>query len=297
MQRLRRLSRRREVRAEAGVLLVDGPVLLGEALDAGLELQQVLVEASADDGDPSHPIAEARRRGVPVATVQDGVLAKVLDLVTPQRVVAVAVRPESSLDDVLADAGDRGRPVVVLVNIQDPGNAGTVVRVAEAAGAAGVVLCDHSVDPWNPKAVRAAAGSSFRVPVVEAADATEVVQRCAEAGIRVVATAGDGGGSPEATDLGSAFALLVGNEAHGLSDELVALALTSVSVPMDGRVESLNAAVAGAAVLFDAARQRRVASSSETVSEPAHVVGHNVPDVPDVPDRRVPDDAGRTDAS
>jgi TrmH family RNA methyltransferase len=294
MQRLRRLSRRREVRAEAGVLLVDGPVLLGEALDAGLELQQVFVEAAAVDADPSHPIAEARRRGVAVATVQDGVLAKVLDLVTPQRVVAVAVRPESSLDDVLADAVDRGRPVVVLVTIQDPGNAGTLVRVAEAAGAAGVVLCDHSVDPWNPKAVRAAAGSSFRVPVVEAADADHVVQQCRDLGVPVIATVGDGGTAPEGAALGSAFALLVGNEAHGLSDELVALASTSVSVPMDGSVESLNAAVAGAAVLFDASRQRRVASPSETVSEPAHAVGHNVPDVSE---GRVPDVAGRTDAS
>ena len=303
MQRLRRLSRRREVRADEGVLLVDGPVLLGEALDAGLELEQVFVEAAAlaeADGDPTHPVAAARHRGVPVATVQDGVLAKVLDLVTPQRVVAVAARPESSLGAVLSDAVGRGRPVVVLVNVQDPGNAGTLVRVAEAAGAAGVVLCNHSVDPWNPKAVRAAAGSSFRIPVVDVDAVAEVARQCAAVGVPIVATVGRGGAAPESSALASAFALLIGNEAHGLPDEVVALASAAVSVPMDGRVESLNAAVAGAAVLFEAARQRRAVADAESVSERARVVGHNVCDVSDVSDGsegQGPDATGRTDAS
>ncbi len=279
LQRLRRLSRRRDARADEGALLVDGPVLLDEALRSGLTVTAVFADEHVDP--TTDVLLRARDAGIEVATVRSGDLARVLDLVTPRGVVAVVEQPAHRLADVLGESVRLRRPVVVAVELQDPGNAGTLVRVAEAAGAVGVVLTTGSVDPWNPKAVRAAAGASLRLPVVPGVSVDEVGDGLASAGVRLIATSAAGASFPEDSDLGGSFALCIGNEAHGLDQGLLDSADGLVTIPMAGAVESLNAGVAAAVVLFDAARQRRSVPGSEVVRERVGSVGHDVADVAD----------------
>jgi TrmH family RNA methyltransferase len=214
----------------------------------------VYVEPAASD-DPA--VRAAGAAGVPVHPVPEGALKKVLDLVTPQAVVAVARAVVATLDSVVAAASAAGAPLLVLVELQDPGNAGTLVRVAEAAGCAGVVLTERSVDLYNPKSVRATAGSLFRVPVVQDVTVDAVLAACAAAGVPTLATVAVDGTDPESSPLDAAVAVLLGSEAHGLAAELVARADARVTIPMVGKVESLNAGVAGAVLAFEAARRRR----------------------------------------
>lgn len=246
MTNLRRLSGRRRARLEAGRFVVDGPTLVAEALDAGTEL----VEVYAEPGAPLEVLDAARAAGVPVRSVAAGVLAKVTSPVTPQPMAALAVLPEAPGDEVL-----RGL-VLVLVAVADPGNAGTLLRVAEAAGATAVVSCADAVDLWSPKAVRASAGSVFRVPVVVESTAPEAVRRLRAAGMTTVATTVDAAVDLYDVDLRGDVAVLLGNEAHGLPADVVADAELAVRIPMAGRVESLNVAMTGTVVAFEAARQR-----------------------------------------
>lgn len=224
------------------------------------------------DADPEL-ITRVRGAGVPVTEVAGGSLRKVLDLVTPQSVVAVAEQQHADLRSLLEDAHSRGRPLMALVGIQDPGNAGTLVRVAEATGCAGAVFTEGSVDPWNPKTVRATAGALLRVPVAEGVAPATLVELAGEVGPPLVATIAHGGGSPDGLDLSGAKVILVGSEAHGLPAELLEAAQMTVTIPMEGEVESLNAAVSGALLGFEAARQRRGAEPVEPSGVP---LGHNV---------------------
>jgi TrmH family RNA methyltransferase len=239
--------------------VVEGPVPVAEALAAGVVLDEAYVDAeawaAAVPGSPLRTAVEAAAAaGTPVWSLGPGVLDKVADTVTPQGLVAVAPRLPAALPTVVAATPE---PVLVLVELADPGNAGTLVRTAEAAGAAGVVFAGASTDPFGPKAVRAAAGSVLRLPVAEATDATEVLAALRAGGRRLVATVAAGGVAPEAVDLTGPVAVAVGSEAHGLPEAWVAAADHLLTVPLAAGVESLNAAVAGAVVLFEAARQRR----------------------------------------
>lgn len=244
-------------------------MLLAEALQAGTVLEEVYVEP---DADPKL-IARVRGVGVPVTEVAAGSLRKVLDLVTPQSTVAVAEQRHADLRSLLGDAQKRGCPVLALVGIQDPGNAGTLVRVAEATGCAGVVFTEGSVDPWNPKTVRATAGALLRVPVAEGVAPGTLIEVATEVGPPLVATIARGGGTPDGVDLSGATVILVGSEAHGLPAELLEAAQMAVTIPMEGEVESLNAAVSGALLGFEAARQRRAA---KPVDPSGVALGHNV---------------------
>jgi TrmH family RNA methyltransferase len=257
---LRRLSGRRRSRLEEGLFVVEGPVVVAEALAGGAALVEVFVDAGALAASRAgsavdRVVHEARDAGVAVRPVAAGVLDTVTDTVTPQGVVAVAERRTAPVDRLVGEGA-----VLVLAGVADPGNAGTLVRAAEAAGAMGVVFCDGAVDPFGPKVVRAAAGSLLRLPVVEvAAGASTIAALVAlrSGGRRLVATQARDGRDPESVDLAAPVALVIGSEAHGLSPEVATLVDVAVTIPMAGAIESLNAAVAGALVLFEAARQRR----------------------------------------
>jgi len=248
---LRRLSGRRRARLEAGQFVIDGPTLVAEALAAGAGV----VEVYAEPGAPEQVLAAARAAGVAVHAVEAGALAKATSPVTPQPVAALATLPPAPGDDVLHGL------VLVLVGVADPGNAGTLLRVAEASGASAVVSCADAVDLWNPKSVRASAGSSFRVPILVEGTVDAAVGRLRGAGMTVVATALDGAVALDDADLRGDVAVLLGNEAHGLAPEVVALADLAVRIPMAGRVESLNVAMTGTVLAFEAARQQRAGRS------------------------------------
>ncbi|MEO7555791.1 MAG: RNA methyltransferase [Acidimicrobiales bacterium] len=246
VQRLRRLSARRADRAREGLFVIEGPKLLDEAIAAGIPLEAMFIGADVTGG---HPGAGA----TPVHVVEPKALRAALDTVSPQGVAAIAAQPQHRFDDVDVDGG----PILVLAAIGDPGNAGTLVRSAEATGCAAVVFCDGSVDPFAPKSVRASAGSIFRVRVVVEGDGVTVLQRLGERGVRRLGTAARHGGAPEAIDLNGRLALVIGSEAHGLPADYASVLDGDVCIPMTGGVESLNAGVAGSLVLFEAARQRR----------------------------------------
>ena len=177
------------------------------------------------------------------------------DTVTPVGLVAVCSVPETSLADVLADAP---RLLAVAAEISEPGNAGTLIRIADAMGADAVVLAGHSVDPYNGKCLRASAGSIFSIPVVSEPDATAAVSAIAAAGLAVLATTVDGEVSLDDADLTAATAWLFGPEAHGLSSELADMATHRIQIPMPGSAESLNVASAAAICLYQSSRAHRL---------------------------------------
>ncbi len=250
VERLRRLVRRSSVRASERAFVLEGAKLLSEAIDAGITLEAVYVDHGATG--LGELLERALAAGGRVHALQPGVLERVAGTVTPQPVIAVAPWLDVSLDDVIgADL------VVVCVDVRDPGNAGTVLRSAEAAGAGAVVFCDGSVDVFNPKTVRASAGSLFHVPVVASGPPDEVLDRLGTAGFRRLGTVARGGTAYDQADLSGRIAVVLGNEAHGLPELLADRLDAGLTIPMAGRSESLNVGMAAAIVCFEALRQRR----------------------------------------
>lgn len=248
--RLGRLSRERKVRRAEGRFVLDGPTLLTDALAAGVVVEECFVEPGALSRHAvARAVEAASKAGATVHEVRGG-LAGHLDVVTPNGVASVAVTPDRR-------PGDDGPSLdLVLVEVSDPGNAGTLLRTAEAVGARSVVLTDGSVDAWSPKVVRASAGSGLRVPV-RGGDPEAVLRDLGEQGVMRVGTRGRDGRTPEAIDLTGRVALVLGSEAHGLPTALEPLVDEWVSLPMGGAVESLNVAVAGSVLAYEVARQRR----------------------------------------
>ena len=251
---LRRLSGRRSARTDAGRFVIDGPRLVHEALDAGIVVEEVYVPADQVDVAAVVDLERAlRAANVVVHLVAPDVFRSVASTETPQPAIAVARPPVRDAAGLLASAN----ALLVLVDVADPGNAGTLVRVAEAAGIGVVVACGQGVEWWNPKVVRAAAGSLFRVPVLALADVHGVLASLHARGVTTLATSIDAGADYTAIDYRMPTALLLGSEAHGLPADVVASATTAVRIPMLGAVESLNVAMAGAVCAFEMARQRR----------------------------------------
>jgi RNA methyltransferase, TrmH family len=250
IKRLRRLSGRRGARSAECAFVIDGPTLLRDALDAGVPLDEVVAEARC----PADLLARAAEAGARVRSVDHGVLARVTDTVTPQPVAAIARFADVPPGTAAAAAGPLA---LVLVGVRDPGNAGTLLRSAEAAGAGAVLFCDGAVDPYGPKCVRASAGSVFRVAVTRSGAAGEALACLASAGLGTLATVARGARSYDEVELAAPVALVLGNEAHGLPGDLAGRVERAVTIPMLGRSESLNVGMAGTILCFESLRQRR----------------------------------------
>lgn len=261
LKRLRRLVRQRKARSEERAFVVEGPVLVREALQSGLDVEEVFFEGDLD-GDLGRELQRYATLGsLAVRPVFAGTLSAVLDTVNPQGIAAVVALPDAALSDL-----DGSQPVLVLVDVQDPGNVGTLIRTAEASGCAGVVLAGESVDATNPKVVRSAAGAFFRLPVITTRDTLGVLSMLRSEGRIVAATVlaepgADGVVDYDKLDLRSA-AIVLGNEAHGLSEEITEASGTLTTIPLAGPTESLNVAAAGAVLCFASWQQRRLDQSS-----------------------------------
>ena len=242
----RKLSRR-SVRTERRLFLADGP----KAVEGALATPGCVVEVFATP-EATQRYAELAADAPAWVLVDDRALASLSDSVTPAGVVAVCRFLDRPLTDLLA-AGPR--LVAVCADVRDPGNAGTVMRCADAAGADLVVLAGTSVDAYNPKTVRASVGSLFHLPVAVEPDAADAVATLRAAGLTVLATAGDGEVGLYDAPVDGRTAWLFGNEAHGLPDDLAALADHRVSIPIHGRAESLNLSTAAALCLYESARR------------------------------------------
>lgn len=246
--------------------MLEGPNLVGDALVHGHPLEAIFAETGAErasseaeaeaEADRAGLVEQAEAAGVPVYELEPGVLARVGDAATPQGVAAIAPMPES--DEHVADrALATGGLVLVLAGVSDPGNAGTLVRIAEAAGVGAVRFCDGAVDPFAPKVVRASAGSILHVPVTSGDRSVHVLEAIGGCGGRRFGAAARLGLPYDEADLRGPAAIVLGNEAHGLPAALGPLIDEWVHVPMAGRVESLNVAVTGAVLCFEAARRAR----------------------------------------
>ncbi|MEM9614018.1 MAG: RNA methyltransferase [Actinomycetota bacterium] len=253
IKRLRKLITQRKARSQERAFLVEGPAVVAEAIDGDLLRRGLGVEAVYIEVGYEPALAErARRAGVAVWEVAPGVLGAALDTRAPQPVAAVIVGEAAEATDIGATG-----PLLVVIDPGDPGNLGTLIRSAEAAGAAGLVVAGAAVDVTNPKVVRATAGAALRFPVVVEPDVGAALALARDTGRRVLATVVGPDADPyDTVDLERA-ALVLGNEAHGLTPQVVADSDGAVTIPLAGPTESLNLAVAASVLCFEALRQRR----------------------------------------
>lgn len=252
-------------------IAVEGPKMVEDALRSGLEAEALLVSESAQSQAESIlRAASESETGIPrsrILRTSDKLFRGVSGTDAPQGIAALFRQPEWNLDDVLRGprALRNSSPLVlVLAEIQDPGNVGTILRSAEAFGATGAVATRGTADPWSPKALRASAGSALRLPLLRGMAVPILLAQLRIAQVSVYAASSQSlNGKDVATkvaaqaDWRGATAILIGNEGTGLSPEAVRSADVVISIPTDGAVESLNAGVAASIVLYEASRQRQ----------------------------------------
>jgi len=236
-------------RLSGRMVAIEGDHLLKEALRSGMVLKTVFVSER-------RTLPRMVPHGVEVMRLTEEVFGSVAETQSPQGVAALLVPPVYVLDDVMGD--DEYAPLILIaVGLQDPGNLGTLVRSAEAFGATGVLTTPGTVSAWNQKALRASVGSVFRVPVV-AVDASEI-EELKRRGVKLIAAVGSEDAGVVAVhemDFRAGCAVMIGNEGGGLGAEWMAMCNEEVTIPCPGAVESLNAAVAGSLLLYEASRQR-----------------------------------------
>lgn len=256
VERARKL-RKRAMRARTRQFLVEGANGIGEALASG-SVPEMLFLAEAPGASLGGSLAgvavAAEAARVPIYTVSPAVMAVISEAETPPGAVAVVSFVDWATERLLARPADL---LVVLAGIQDPGNLGTILRTARAAGAGGVLLGEGTVDLYNPKVVRASAGSIFRIPVATEVAIPLTLAALASRQYRRIAAVPVGPVSYDEVDMSGPCALVFGNEARGLPSEVVSAVDEVASIPMGASTESLNVAISAAVFLFEAGRQRR----------------------------------------
>jgi TrmH family RNA methyltransferase len=245
-----------------GIMLLDGAHLVGDAAAAGIALLIAAVTPAAlEDDDLQALVSALGGQGVEVTLVS----APVMDALSPVRsssaIVALAERPAVPAD---AFYGGQAPLIVVVVDVQDPGNIGAIVRVAEAAGGTGVVAAGASASPFSWKGLRGSMGSALRLPIVTGVTADEALDTARRHGCRIVAAVPRDGRPIFEADLSGPIAILIGGEGQGLPAPLVDAADERVTIPMQPPVESLNAAVTAALLLYEARRQRSAIGHTDT---------------------------------
>ena len=244
------LAKKAGYRDELGVFVVEGPRMFAE-----IPREQIVnvyaTETFLREHD-SERIWDGIRQ---VDTVTEEVMRAMSDTRTPQGVLAVVKQRRYTLGEILSRP-DRAH-LVILETIQDPGNLGTILRSGEGAGVTGVIMDNRTADIFSPKVIRSTMGSVFRVPFLRTDDLRQTVSAVKKSGVRLAAAHLQGSAAYDAQDYTGPVGFLIGNEAAGLSRETAELADVRVRIPMMGRVESLNAAVAASLLMFEAARQRR----------------------------------------
>ncbi|MEW6130770.1 MAG: RNA methyltransferase [Acidobacteriota bacterium] len=270
------VKRFRQVRAgnERHLLFIEGIRLVEDAIRAGAHFESVAyslaLESSERGRDLQDELLNVRCRA---ALVPQPILEHMADTETPQGIVAIVSRPYFELNDVFAD----NSLIIIADGLQDPGNMGTMIRTAEAAGASGIVTTRQTVDPFNLKALRASMGSVFRLPIVTGAAREEIISTCKARGVKIVATRAQPKSKPLLEDVTKAQPVLIytevdfttpsafvlGREASGVSEELFTEADVFAHIPMAEGIESLNVAAAATVLLYEAARQRQFTFKSK----------------------------------
>jgi len=237
---------------------IEGPNLLYEALRAGLRIECLFAAERAEHLLETIPLP----RETEILLLPSEVLNSALSTESPQPIAALVEPPDWTWAHIISSLRKTPPLLLVLAGIQDPGNLGTILRSAEAFGADGVLCLPGTVSPWNPKAVRASAGSIFRLPL-QASSEKACFDSLREAGIRIFTSAVRGVAQPaNLVDLTEPVALLIGNEGNGVTAELAKQADGTITIPCPGPVESLNASIAASVLLYEASRQRFLRSCS-----------------------------------
>jgi RNA methyltransferase, TrmH family len=256
--------RKRAFRESDGRFLVEGAQCVSEGLQQPGFLQTVFVTDELD------PVAvRTREAGVETVGVTTEIMAKLTSTVTPQGILGVAPFLSVGLDALPVDGC-----ITILHEVRDPGNAGTVLRSTDAAGGGGIVFSTTCVDVYNPKTVRASAGSVFHLPIVREVETQEAITHLRDRGFRVLAMAANGESDLHRTDLNGPIAFVFGNEAHGLPEDVLAMADQVVRVPIWGKAESLNLAAAASVCLFEWARRR--ARQGEALESIISAAAHDI---------------------
>jgi TrmH family RNA methyltransferase len=248
---------KKDARSETGLFLLEGPQGLREALSRPKLIVDLYVTEDAANRH-NDLVEQAESAKVSVQLVSDSVLKVMCDTETPQGILAVCQQMHVDLDDLLAA---KPKLIALLANIRDPGNAGTVLRAADAAGADGVIFSANSVDVYNPKVVRSTTGSIFHLPVVVGADIVQTIAKLKASGLEVFAASAGGEQLPDLSkeQLAKPTAWLLGNEAWGFEPEVLDLVDREVAVPIYGSAESLNLATAASICLYASAFAQNVA--------------------------------------
>ena len=243
------LTKKAKMRRETGLFVVEGLRMFEELTRE--QVQKVYASESflKEEGHM------AMVQKFPHEIVSDDVFKYMSDTQSPQGILALVKQPHYTLEDILKQPGEPH--LMILETLQDPGNLGTVLRAGEGAGIPGVIMNETTADIFNPKVIRSTMGSIYRVPFVYVEDLKDTLKQLKAAGVHIYAAHLKGKNSYDLEDYKKATGFLIGNEANGLSDEIADLAETYIRIPMLGRVESLNAAVAASVLMFETARQRR----------------------------------------
>ena len=249
VKELAKLQKKSRLRDEKGIFLVEGPRMTEEIPAERIEK----VYASESFAKKNKEFLEKLQ--APVELLTDTVFAYVSDTKTPQGILAVVKQQPYSFEELLGK--EKASFLLILDHLQDPGNLGTIMRAAEAAGVTGILMSSDCVDIYNPKTIRSTMGALYRVPFVVSEDFAGDIERLKKAGVSTYAAHLGATISYEGADYKKPCAFMIGNEANGLSDEVAALADCKILIPMAGQVESLNAAMAATVLMFEAARQRR----------------------------------------
>ncbi|MDY3917454.1 MAG: RNA methyltransferase [Candidatus Limivivens sp.] len=256
IKNLIQLQKKSKVRKEQGVFLVEGLKMFQEAPSDWLVKTYVSARFMEKE---EHRRALA---AVEPVVVSDEIFERISDTCTPQGILSVVKRPSYSLNDLLQKDFRNGFSggntlLLLLENIQDPGNLGTMLRTGEGAGVTGVIMSRETVDIYNPKTIRSTMGSIYRIPFLYAEDFGAVLSELKNRGVDIFAAHLRGTGFYDEKDYTGNTAFLIGNEGNGLSDRIAGMASDYIKIPMCGKVESLNAAVAASILLYEASRQRR----------------------------------------
>ena len=252
VKRLVNLKKKKKARDEERVFLVEGIRMFREVPTD--QLEEVYVSESFYKKEKDTVEAVLQGTGIRPEELSDTVYAYASDTKTPQGVLCVVRQMEYPLEKVITGQCPM---IMVLEHLQDPGNLGTILRTAEGAGVTGIVMDRECVDIYNPKTIRSTMGSIYRMPFCYVEDLKAAIGQLKEAGIGVYAAHLDGRHDYDEEDYGRPCAFLIGNEGNGLSQETAELADIYIKIPMEGQVESLNAAIAASVLMFEAGRQRR----------------------------------------
>lgn len=241
VQNIKTLLDKKSLRKEKGKFVIEGPHLIEEALS---DIEYIVYSKQ------HQVMIKAQEMGIHCYEISDKEYKKISDVRTPQGIMAVVRQSSPSIDDI------NGTLIVACIDIQDPGNMGTIIRAADAANVSGILVSRGSVDVYNQKTIRSTAGSLFHVPIVQTENIRETLAELKSRDFKIIATDTSGSKDFWQTDLKEKVVILIGNEGAGLNQEVLDLADSIVNIPIPGKAESLNAAMCASVIIYETLRQR-----------------------------------------